>query len=481
VIGRYALHAELACGGMATVHIGRMFGPAGFQRTVAIKRLLPHLAREPEFVARFLDEARIAARIMHPNVVPTLDVVAADGEIFLVMEYVQGESLSRLMRTGASRRLPVDVACAIAECMLAGLHAAHEARDERGNPLDIVHRDISPQNVIVGTDGVARVFDFGIAKAIGRSQITTDGAIRGKFGYMAPEQLGGDVTRATDIYAASIVLWECLTGERYFRGDSDAALIAQILMPPRTSTRSIAPEVPEAVDAVVLRGLSPDPAERFADAREMALALSNACRSASAIRVATFVEGMAAESLAERADLVALVESTPALELAPRADGQPSSLRLRAAADARQPSAPRPSLATAVAAPAGAEVLAVPKRGKGRLVGLGVLMVSGAIALAAFGRQVGLAEERDAGPVPVASAARPSSSSEHDETAPPVVSSDPAATASSPASAVSARKPPPAPARLPASSSPHAAPARGPLAKGTTPTAPTKPLKMDLE
>jgi len=202
VIGRYALHAELASGGMATVHVGRMFGLAGFQRTVAIKRLLPNLAREPEFVARFLDEARIAARIRHQNVVPTLDVVAADGEIFLVMEYVEGEPLSRLIRMAPQNKLPVDVACAIAEAMLAGLHAAHEARDERGSLLQIVHRDVSPQNVIVGTDGVARMLDFGIAKAVGRAHITRDGAIRGKFGYMAPEQLAGHASQASDMGVA---------------------------------------------------------------------------------------------------------------------------------------------------------------------------------------------------------------------------------------------------------------------------------------
>ncbi len=315
VVGRYALHAELAAGGMSTVHIGRMTAPGGFRRTVAIKRLLPSISREPEFVARFLDEARMAARIQHHNVVSTLDVVRSEGELFLVMEYVQGETLAGLLELAPSRKLPVDIACAIGGCMLAGLHAAHEARDEEGKPLAIVHRDISPQNVIVGVDGVARLLDFGIATAAGRCHITTDGAIRGKLQYMAPELLSGSAaSRATDIYAASIVMWECLTGKRYLSGATDAALIASILMPPQKGLRSVAPEVPEAVDAVVRRGLSVDPSDRFADAREMALALANASRSAPAPRVGAFVERLAKASLERRARIVASVDGGRPLE-----------------------------------------------------------------------------------------------------------------------------------------------------------------------
>src|SRR5262245_51026591 len=170
VIGRYALHGELASGGMATVHLGRLLGPVGFSRTVAIKRLHAQYAQDPEFVSMFLDEARLAARIRHPNVVPTLDVVATSGELFLVMEYVPGESLSRLARAARDRmeRMPPRIVSAIMSGVLHGLHAAHEAKSERGEPLGIVHRDVSPQNVLVGTDGVARVLDFGVAKAAGR-------------------------------------------------------------------------------------------------------------------------------------------------------------------------------------------------------------------------------------------------------------------------------------------------------------------------
>src|SRR5687768_9224260 len=151
VVGRYALYNEIAAGGMATIHLGRLLGPVGFSRTVAIKRLHPQFAKDPEFVSMFLDEARLAARIQHPNVVQTLDVVALEGELFLVMEYVQGESLSRLMRTlrAQAGRVPARIVSSIVTNVLYGLHAAHEARTERGAPLGIVHRDVSPQNVMI--------------------------------------------------------------------------------------------------------------------------------------------------------------------------------------------------------------------------------------------------------------------------------------------------------------------------------------------
>src|SRR5689334_18826919 len=159
---------------MATVHLGRLLGPVGFSRTVAIKRLHSQFASDPTFVSMFVDEARLAARIRHPNVVPTLDVATLGGELLLVMEYVPGESLSGLMRTvfEAGERIPPPVTAAIVCGVLEGLHAAHEARTEDGEPLDIVHRDVSPSNVLVGTDGIARVLDFGIAKAAFRVQTT---------------------------------------------------------------------------------------------------------------------------------------------------------------------------------------------------------------------------------------------------------------------------------------------------------------------
>src|SRR5260370_3827434 len=171
-IGRYLLFGEIATGGMASVHFARMSGAAGVSRTVAVKRLHANFARNSEFVAMFLDEARLVARIRHPNLVPTLDVVTTDGEIFLVMEYVPGESLAKLRRATFARQARTDprIVAGVMSGVLHGLHAAHEAKDERGQSLNIVHRDVSPQNLLVGVDGVARVLDFGVAKAIGGAQ-----------------------------------------------------------------------------------------------------------------------------------------------------------------------------------------------------------------------------------------------------------------------------------------------------------------------
>ncbi len=313
VIGRYALYQPLASGGMATVHLGRLLGPVGFSRTVAIKRLHDQFTTDPEFVSSFLDEARIAARIRHPNVVPTLDVVATDGQLFLVMEYVQGESLSRLLRATASReeRVPLNIAVAIAVSMLHGLHAAHEATSERGEPLHIVHRDVSPQNVMVGVDGVARVVDFGVAKAIGRLQDTRDGQLKGKIAYMSPEQLKSDkVDRRTDVYAAAVVLWETLTTKRLFSGDSDGAVLNRVLMEPVLAPSSRVPEISPALDAIVMRALSRDPNARFQSAREMALALEELIAPATPTQIGAWVEHVAHASLASRAANVAEIESS---------------------------------------------------------------------------------------------------------------------------------------------------------------------------
>jgi len=312
VVGRYSLHGKLASGGMAAVYLGRLVGPIGFSRTVAIKRMHPHLTEDPEFVSMFLDEARLAARVRHPNVVATLDIVAEAGELFLVMDYVQGETLARLLGTTSKRgkRVPVPVVAAVLSAILLGLHAAHEAKDEQGQPLGIVHRDVSPQNVIVGVDGVARVLDFGVAKAVGRLQSTREGQLKGKLAYMAPEQIRGrEATRRTDVYAASVVLWEALAGRRLFRDDNEGALLHRILEDPVQGPGTLATGVPEALDAIVLRGLAREPDDRFATAREMAAAIEAAVPLASASVVGAWVEEMAPGAIAEQAARVLEIES----------------------------------------------------------------------------------------------------------------------------------------------------------------------------
>jgi len=296
---------------MATVHFGRLQGAAGFARSVAIKRLHPQYAKDPDFVAMFLDEARLAARISHPNVVPTLDVVAQGDELFLVMEYVRGAPLSRLVRALKQRddRMPPRIAAAIVSGVLHGLHAAHEAKSETGERLDIVHRDVSPQNILVGTDGIARVLDFGVAKAAGRMQATREGQLKGKIAYMAPEQIStGIVSRKTDIYAASVVLWEVLTGRRLFTADNEAKVMAVVLDGNVEPPSSVLPSLPVGFDRVVLRGLGKDPATRFATAREMAAEVESIVGVAPPTEIGEWVEQVAADELRERAHRIEEIE-----------------------------------------------------------------------------------------------------------------------------------------------------------------------------
>ena len=328
---------------MATVHLGRLMGPVGFSRTVAIKRLHAQFASDPEFVSMFLDEARLAARIRHPNVVPTLDVVATGGELFLVMEYVPGESIARLSRALREKQqiIPLRILSAVMAGVLHGLHAAHEAKDERGHALGIVHRDMSPQNVLVGTDGVARVLDFGVAKAAGRMQTTREGQIKGKLSYMPPEQLrGGSVNRQSDIYAAGVMLWELVTGQRLFGGDNEGAIVAKVLegnveAPSRVLMRSISKTATltdamvrgiEDLDATILRALAMDPGSRFTTAREMAIEIERKLPPATGSEVADWVEHIAKEVLSSRAAMVAEIESSASLAAAEPVGGHVQSV-----------------------------------------------------------------------------------------------------------------------------------------------------------
>ncbi|WP_437840443.1 protein kinase domain-containing protein [Sorangium sp. So ce1153] len=434
-LDRYTLHGVIASGGMASVHFGRLVGAHGFARTVAIKRLHPQFARDPEFSSMLLDEARIAVRIRHPNVVTTLDSIQADGELFVVMEYIAGESLSSLLRETGRRgvRVPQPVVASILAGALAGLHAAHEATAEDGAPLQIVHRDVSPQNILVGDDGIARVLDFGIARAAVRSQVSRVGQLKGKLSYMAPEQLrGAPVDRRADIYAAAVVLWEVLTGRRLFTGECDAEIFGRILegviQPP-----SAFGDVPPALDAVVLRGLEKDPDRRYATALEMAAALEEALPPSSPRAVGAWVEATAGSLLEARARSLAEIEtsqrsavptpppSSPAVVEAPPS---PRELDTR---PSRPPGglarAPRPSVTVAtmtrtvedMARPASA--LATPisatapsRRASAQLVRATTLAfgVSALVLALVIGKSCSVPPELDAPPADLASAGAPS-------------------------------------------------------------------------
>ncbi len=311
-LGRYVMHGEIASGGMAVVHFGRLLGPVGFSRTVAIKRLHAHLAKDPGFRAMFLDEARLAARIRHPNVVPTLDVLEEDDALYLVMDYVHGESLDRLLRNAGRQGevVPPAIAAGIARDVLNGLHAAHEATSERGRPLGIVHRDVSPQNILVGIDGQARVLDFGVAKAQARMQLTAEGQLKGKIAYMAPEQVDQTaLDRRADVWSLSVVLWEALTGKRLFVGDHPAQLMKVVLSQPIPSPREIAPHVPEALGTLVMRGLERDREARFESAEAMALAIAATGLSAPHHEIGAFATRVSGDSLTKRARVLADIEA----------------------------------------------------------------------------------------------------------------------------------------------------------------------------
>ena len=272
VLGPYEILTRIAAGGMSVVYLARRTGPAGFRRVVALKVCRRELSDDPEFVRMFLTEARLAAAIHHPHVVPILEVTEGD-PTFLVMEYVEGASLQRLMSAPSG----VSVAVALRACVdaLRGLHAAHELTDDLGQSLGVVHRDVSPHNILVGADGRARITDFGVARAAAHGSGTAAGVLKGKTSYMAPEQLRQEpVDRRADVFAAGVVLWEALTGTRLFQGNAPAETMAAVLSAPIHAPSMIADGVPEALDAIVLRALSRDVETRWKTAADFANAIS---------------------------------------------------------------------------------------------------------------------------------------------------------------------------------------------------------------
>jgi serine/threonine-protein kinase len=372
---------------MASVHIGRLVGPVGFLRTVAIKRLHPQYAKDPSFVDMFLDEARLAARIRHPNVVSTLEIVSMEDELFLVMDYVHGESIGRLVRAAndAGTRLPPRVVSSIMVGALLGLHAAHEATNELGQPLHIVHRDVSPQNILVGIDGVARVADFGVAKAASRVHTTRGGDVKGKISYMAPEQLlQEEIDRRTDLYGASIVLWEALVGRRMFPLGDIGSAVARLLqnVPPEPPSK-YAPDIPPALDALVLKGLSRRRDDRFATAREMAQALELAMPPA-ALEVGGCVEAWAREGLELRSENAALHHTSSAPN-AGRLSMQEPTMRLGSGTTPR--SSP-PTAVTELSATTAAAPSFTPRAKVGWIAG-GVALTFGLVAALALGSRSG--------------------------------------------------------------------------------------------
>jgi serine/threonine-protein kinase len=317
---RYEVFGEIASGGMASVRYGRRIGPLGISRPVAVKRLHPQFANNPDFVSMFIDEARLSARLVHVNIVATLDVLLAPGEISLVMEYVHGEALGVLLEKQREFRdtVPLRIAVSLSASVLHGLHAAHEATDDANRPLHVVHRDVSPQNILVGADGVPRMIDFGIARALGRMRSTPSGEIKGKLAYIAPEQLqGGGVDRRADVYGAAVVLWETLTGRALFDAESESALVHRVLHGAIPAPSQVNPGIPRAIDEIVLRGLARDPKQRHATALDMALALEHVIAPATQSEVARWLDRLIGDKLRNRARALTLMQEAPAQEEAP--------------------------------------------------------------------------------------------------------------------------------------------------------------------
>ena len=263
--GKYQLIEKLASGGMGEVFLART---AGIEKLLVLKRILPHLAQDKEFLDLFLDEARIAARLNHPNLTRIIDLGDVGGAWFLVMEHVAGKDLRQIaMRVRNKRQqLPLGFVCRIVADAAAGLHYAHRATDAQGRPMHIVHRDVSPHNVLISYDGDVKLIDFGVAKAVGRIQQTEAGVLRGKYPYMSPEHVtSGEVDHRSDQFSLGVVLWELLTGSRLFKAQNDALTLDQVAeCKVEAPSRKIEP-LPARLIEISMRALQKDPNDRYAD------------------------------------------------------------------------------------------------------------------------------------------------------------------------------------------------------------------------
>jgi serine/threonine protein kinase len=307
--GKYQLLKKLATGGMAEVWLARQAGIEGFQKNVVVKRILPHLAEDREFVDMFLNEARIAAQFTHPNIAQIYELGEANGTFYIAMEYIHGEDLGRVMRKAwsAQQWIAQPLALRIVAAACEGLHYAHTRTDAQGRPMKVVHRDISPQNILISFDGSVKLVDFGIAKAADQATMTKSGAIKGKFAYMAPEQAAGKPLDArADLFAIGLVLYELLTGVRPLKRESElgtlqAALECKIEPPSKVA------DMPADLDPVVMAALAKSADDRYRDARQFQVALEDVLVRnqwvASSVQISELMETLFAERLQEESKL----------------------------------------------------------------------------------------------------------------------------------------------------------------------------------
>lgn len=310
-LGRYELLVPVAQGGMAAVWAARQHGSRGFQRIVAIKTILPALVDDAMFEQMFLDEASLASRIRHPNVAQILDLGEENDVLYLVMEWVDGEALSVLIRTVGKltgKPIPIPIASRIIMQAAAGLHSAHELRDDDGQLVELVHRDVSPQNILLTYDGIVKVVDFGVAKAVGRTAVeTAAGQLKGKVPFMSPEQArGGRIDRRTDVFALGAIYYQLVTGVHPFRGDNDLVTLNNIISRPPFRPRLNDPTFPVEIEEVLMTALAKDVASRYASMADFEAAIGAAIGKMGLVAndkvVAEFMHGVMGDRAKKRRD-----------------------------------------------------------------------------------------------------------------------------------------------------------------------------------
>jgi serine/threonine-protein kinase len=327
-IGRYELLAELASGGMASILLARVSDSSGFERPIVIKRILPHLARESSFVGMFLDEARIVAGIVHPNVVRVQELGVEGTELFLVMEYLEGESVEGLFKRLTLRRelLAPRLAAHVIAQACAGLHAAHVLTDPDGLHINLVHRDVSPHNLFITYPGRVKVIDFGIAKAADRVTRTETGIIKGKHEYMSPEQCKGrPLDRRSDIFALGAILYELLAGKRLFKRATQLTSLLAITQESVPALSSVMPGVDPALEAICMRALAGKADDRFPTAADMRVALLAAIGDPGTgadldAELAALMKRLFSERIEEKREMLQLVRSGASLSSVPRGE-----------------------------------------------------------------------------------------------------------------------------------------------------------------
>ncbi|MEO8700667.1 MAG: protein kinase [Kofleriaceae bacterium] len=406
MLGRNELLATIGEGGMARVILARQRGPMGFEKVVVVKVIHPRLSDDAAAIGMLLDEARVAAQLAHPNVVHTYELGEAHGTFYIVMEYLAGESLQRILKT-ASLGAGIDprMTARVLADAAAGLHAAHELTDMQGRNMGLIHRDVSLGNIIVLYNGSVKVVDFGIAKTHDRVTSTTaQGQLKGKYAYMSPEQIRNEpMDRRSDVFSLGVVLWECLALRRLFHSDNVPATLLQIVSGERVPPSVYRPEIPAALDAICMNALAIDPAQRFQSAQEMQRALEDTiwqsrCDSSDVQMYMTAVFG---DRIRKRQALLASCNTQYAVELEPRDATFDDTSGLRTPGIVPPPQLPplAKSLYREPTAPPVAARKSSSKRLLGWLLGIAVMFAGGAFAMNA------LLADRDAVPVPLPTAA----------------------------------------------------------------------------